>query len=422
MTLNGYRHTPSPDFLMRKTGRKKTEGIAEYVVNHGKFSFSDVPFGPADSLVFSIPSYLTPEAVFPDFDGRQKMPLKRLAKLYERHYVPPKHPGRFSMEARAPKLLYRLAVSARFSEIAVTDYESYLDEEKESQFAAMTFSAQNGSIYITYRGTDDHIIGWKEDFNMSCCDSVPSQKRALLYLKQQAEREETERIFLGGHSKGGNLAVYAAAFADRAVQRKIAGIHSFDSPGFSERFFSYPGYRSISGRIINFMPENSMVGRLFEHRAEIRIVRSRARGFLQHIPFYWCISGSDFIYTGSFGRSSRMFAETMRNWISGPDDEEKKMFVDALFDLLSDAGIRTTGEMHLDSGKIRRLFGSIRSMSERNRKNFFRWIGRLLKESGRTAGRDLFSAGGFSSGDSGRRQSLCAAEETDDRREKTEKK
>ena len=165
-----------------------------------------------------------------------------------------------------------------------------------------------------------------------------------------------------------------------------------------------------------------MVGRLFEHRAEIRIVRSRARGFLQHIPFYWCISGSDFIYTGSFGRSSRMFAETMRNWISGPDDEEKKMFVDALFDLLSDAGIRTTGEMHLDSGKIRRLFGSIRSMPERNRKNFFRWIGRLLKESGRTAGRDLFSAGGFSSGDSGRRQSLCDAEETDDRREKTGKK
>ncbi len=253
MTLNGYRHTPSPDFLMRKTDREKTEGIAEYVVNHGKFSFSDVPFGPADSLVFSILSYLTPEAVFPDFDGRQKMPLKRLAQLYERHYVPPKHPGRFSMEARAPELLYRLAVSARFSEIAVTDYESYLDEEKESQFAAMTFSAQNGSIYITYRGTDDHIIGWKEDFNMSCCDSVPSQKRALLYLKQQAEREETERIFLGGHSKGGNLAVYAAAFADRAVQRKIAGIHSFDSPGFSERFFSYPGYRSISGRIINFM-------------------------------------------------------------------------------------------------------------------------------------------------------------------------
>ena len=113
-----------------------------------------------------------------------------------------------------------------------------------------------------------------------------------------------------------------------------------------------------------------------------------------------------------------MFAETMRNWISGPDDEEKKMFVDALFDLLSDAGIRTTGEMHLDSGKIRRLFGSIRSMSERNRKNFFRWIGRLLKESGNVRReRDLFSAGGFSSGDSGRRQSLCAAEETDDRRE-----
>ena len=106
MTLNGYRHTPSPDFLMRKTDREgKRREIAEYVVNHGKFSFSDVPFGPADSLVFSILSYLTPEAVFPDFDGRQKMPLKRLAQLYERHYVPPKHPGRFSMEARAPELL-----------------------------------------------------------------------------------------------------------------------------------------------------------------------------------------------------------------------------------------------------------------------------------------------------------------------------
>ena len=133
---------------------------------------------------------------------------------------------------------------------------------RKASSPAMTFSAQNGSIYITYRGTDDHIIGWKEDFNMSCCDSVPSQKRALLYLKQQAEREETERIFLGGHSKRReSRCLCRRPLQTGPFQRKIAGIHSFDSPGFSERFFSYPGYRSISGRIINFMPENSMVGK-----------------------------------------------------------------------------------------------------------------------------------------------------------------
>ena len=352
-----------------------------------------MPFGPADSLIFTVLSYLTPEIVVPDFAGRRGITLKKLAQLYGEFYMPPVSPGRFSMEARAPELLRHLAGARRFSEIAVTDYESFLDEEKESQFAAMTLSLKDGSIYITYRGTDDHIIGWKEDFNMSYRDSVPSQKRALLYLNRQAEKAETQRIFLGGHSKGGNLAVYAASCAGRTVQRKIRGIHCFDSPGFSEDFFSRPGYRDILSGIVHFMPEESMVGRLFEHRAEIRIVKSGARGLLQHIPFYWRISGGDFVYTRSFGRSSRLFAEIMRNWISGPDDAEKKMFIDALFDLLKDAGIRTTEEMRFDSVKIRRLIESIGSMPEKNRKNFFRWAGRLLKETGWTVQKDLLSFG-----------------------------
>ncbi len=407
---------------MRRKEEKETEksGIVKYIREKGKFSFSEMPFCPADSLIFTVLSYLSPEKVIPApeglFRGRPgEITLQELAELYEACYTPPVRSGRFSMEARAPELLPYLAVSERFSGIRIADYESFLDEDRESQFAAATFllpdtepaadgaetetetaagPSAGGVIYITYRGTDDHMIGWKEDFNMSYRDSVPSQERALAYLNRQSAKKRAEKIFLGGHSKGGNLAAYAAVCTRRDVRKKIAAVHCFDSPGFGESFFSRPGYPDAAGKITHFMPEESMVGRLFEHREKIMIVKSGAGGLLQHIPFYWSIEDGDFVPAQSFGKSSGMFAEIMKNWINGPDDAEKKRFIDTLFGLLEDAGISTTDEMHPDPVRIRKLFGSIGSMPEKERRNFFLWIRRLLKETGETMRRDLFSSGG----------------------------
>ena len=209
--------------------------LGEYLRWRGELTFSQVPFCYADSLALTMLSYLNPEEVSEDQNSLKNVTLRELAQRYARFYIPVKKPSKLSMMARAPELLAIMASCVRFSEVEMTDYDCYVDTELEGQFAAMTFCFGEHSIYITYRGTDNNMIGWKEDFNMSYLNSVPAQKSAVQYLSNQYSRR-WRQIILGGHSKGGNLAVYAAACADSRVKSSIRGVHNFDGPGFSEDF------------------------------------------------------------------------------------------------------------------------------------------------------------------------------------------
>ena len=141
------------------------------------------------------------------------------------------------------------------------------------------------------------------------------------------------------------------------------------------------------------MPQGSLVGRLFEHRSQVKIVRSDSRGIMQHIPFYWRIEGGDFLYAEEFDTSSQIFCDIMAAWLSEPDNREKKMFIDAVFDVLEDTGISTTEELKADLSKVRPLIQSVSGLPKESRSNFLRMIGALLKETGYAVQQSLFSSG-----------------------------
>ena len=365
----------------------QTGYLGEYLRWKGNLTFEQAPFSDADSLALTMLSYLNPEEVTAPEKNICGMRLPELARRYDLFYVPRKNPGKLSMTARAPELLALMASTVRFSGVTLEDYTSYTDDEMEGCFAAMTFSTGRDSIYIAYRGTDDRMIGWKEDFNMSYLESVPAQKSAAAYLKKQAEvlargSNSAGKIFAGGHSKGGNLAVYAAVCAGGEAAGLISEIHNFDGPGFSADFFRFSGYAAVEDKIVNFMPQGSLVGMLFEHGGAVRIVRSDARGILQHVPFSWKIEGGNFLAGEGFHRSSLIFREMMAAWISGKNDKEKKIFIDAIFGVLQKSGIETTGELRHDIMKIGPVFRLLHRMSGEERDTFFRFIAALAREAG----------------------------------------
>lgn len=363
--------------------------LGEYMRWRGDLTFHQSPFCSVDSLALTMLSYLEPEKISEPGEKTDHITLRELSERYTRRYTAPQKPGKLSMMSKAPELLTLMASSRRFRNILLENYESCIDTELEGQFAAMTFYLKDYGIYITFRGTDNNMIGWKEDFNMSYLSSIPAQGSAVKYLKSQTA-EGDRSVMLGGHSKGGNLAVYAAACVDESAAERIMEIHSFDGPGFSGDFFRTEGYGRIRDKIRHFMPQGSFVGKLFEHQGEIRIIQSTARGVVQHIPTNWKISGSDFIYAQEFEKSSRIFEDLAKGWLSGLKDEEKKLFIDTVFDILGGTEIQTTEELRSHLLKVRPVIRSARSLSKEQKDHVFRLLGILAKEAGSAARRNLF--------------------------------
>ncbi|MBQ5777271.1 MAG: DUF2974 domain-containing protein, partial [Oscillospiraceae bacterium] len=180
---------------------------------------------------------------------------------------------RYLVSKRDKELLSALPGADRFSDLVFFGYENIMDKESETQFSAVTVKLSPGLYYVAFRGTDDTFVGWKENFNMSFTFPVPAQALAVQYLEKIARRVHG-KIICGGHSKGGNLAVYAAAFCKKSVQNRIAAVENFDGPGFDARVLSDPGYVAIRERVRTFVPKSSVVGMLLSHEEEYTIVDS----------------------------------------------------------------------------------------------------------------------------------------------------
>ena len=182
-----------------------------------------------------------------------------------------------------------LANSVRFGNLYISDFINKKDVEQEKQFSAITVHLPNDYIYVAFRGTDNTIVGWREDLNMCFSDTVPSQIDAVNYLNSIAKKYDNEnlKIFVGGHSKGGNLAIYAAAFCDLKFQEKIVTVYNNDGPGFSENIVDTEEYRRILPKIQTFMPQTSIIGRLLNHKEKIIILESTQTGIMQHDLYSW---------------------------------------------------------------------------------------------------------------------------------------
>ena len=320
-------------------------------------SFEDEPLNPVDSAALTQLCMVRGEDVLPPLEERKSFAglraILRNVTSRETRPVPIRDmllaehfPGMFTgLDPKNIKLnLFALAASPRFRTMCAHDYLSLFDAEQETQFAAMTFTAKKQFVYVGFRGTDTSLAGWKENFNMAFADAVPAQHQAERYLEAIAAKT-TGPLYVGGHSKGGNLAEYAALKASPETQARIERVFIHDGPGFKEGTFSDKDYEPLQGRIHKTIPTESFVGILLESQAPVHVVKSRAKGLDQHSVFSWEVDDAldDFAYAGEMPESTKLMAESLRAWLARFDDREREAVVESVFRAIEASGADDAG-------------------------------------------------------------------------------
>lgn len=235
-------------------------------------------------------------------------------------------------------LLREAAATARFGQTMICMYRDQLIPEEETQFAAMTFLLDDGSGFVAFRGTDNSLVGWKEDFNMSFQETIPSQRLAVQYVRD-VWTELQRPMRLGGHSKGGNLAVFAAAKSAPGIQKQILEVFNNDGPGFTGYMMGDPGYLAMVPKIKTFIPQSSVIGMLLEHEEPYTVIRSKSVGVLQHDAYSWEVLGNQFIPVPEVTHTSLLLDAAIKSWFAERTDQERNQLVDVMFNLLGTGGI-----------------------------------------------------------------------------------
>lgn len=306
-------------------------------------TFDKLPFNSVDSLILSSAAYIHFPDVIPEVENWKGI---RIQELYRAEYFEEMfHNVPLCDDTR--QLFFALAASPRFRDIRVMGYTEQFDLTTEKQFSAVTFQIQPKLYYIAYRGTDSTLVGWKEDFNMAFKSPIPSQEEAVRYI-EKAALYCPGKILTGGHSKGGNLAVYAAAMCRENIQSRIERIYSHDGPGFLADTLQSREFQQISSRIEKTLPQSSIVGMLLEHQEDFRIVRSNKSGLLQHDQYTWEIENNDFVYIENLTKDAKFADKTLTDWLGQISEEDRERFVDALYSVLNANHLTTLDDFRTD--------------------------------------------------------------------------
>lgn len=242
------------------------------------------------------------------------------------------------------QLITNLGLSRRFRDMLVTDFIENNERESEKQFGAITVHTKENELYVSFIGTDATIYGWKEDFNMAFMENVPCQVEGEKYLEMIAKKYPNSKIRIGGHSKGGNVAIYSAVTASEEVKDRIIKVYNYDGPGFSKQFIESHNEKSIIKKITTYFPQDSVIGRIMNHKEKYLVALSTEKGIYQHDIYSWQVMGTDLIYS-TLTSSSEAMNKTVSNWLENTTVEQRKMFFDTLFDLFYSTEAKTFGEM-----------------------------------------------------------------------------
>ncbi len=332
--------------------------IMDYISWRGDLSFEQSQFNEVDNLILACFSYVNLDGI--SAVTKQKgIGLKKLTKEFMKLHTMKELEADKSFIRLAPFMMMEMAKSVRFGKCVVRNYVNDIVTEAEQQFAAMEIVLEDGTSYVSFRGTDDTIIGWKEDFNLST-GVVPAQKRAIEYLQKISEHTDG-MLRVGGHSKGGNLAIYGSVMC-KSAHEKILEIYSNDGPGFSREFQELPEMKEMMPKIIRIIPEYSIIGTLLEHEKEPVIVASSSKGLLQHDGFSWEVQGPALVRRDSLNKTALRFIEILHKWIDGMDMEQKRLLIEDLFATLQASGYENLSEVQ--SGGLKSLAAMVKRVEK----------------------------------------------------------
>ena len=327
--------------------------IHEYLIWRGDVPFTVSPFNEVDGLVLSELAYADFHGILPEKGGR--ITIEEVRRLFWEKHTREEIMAMDSYTKTAPFLMDEMAGKPRFGGTVMADYYDVIDTNVDIQLAALTFYLPDGTAFVAFRGTDDTVVGWKEDFNLSYMPETEGQCRAAEYLNAHFSGQSIP-IRVGGHSKGGNLAMYAAVCAEKAVRDRIIAVYNNDGPGFLKEFTETDAYREMLPRIICTVPEKAVIGTLLDSKAFQHVVKSTSSGIFQHDGFSWQVLGNRFVEAQKRSDSSVALESTLHQWLAEQSDIKRRTFVNTLFGLLESTGRATIGEIKGD------LLGSLSSM------------------------------------------------------------
>ena len=327
--------------------------MLDYLVWRGDIPLSVVPWGGVDGLICAQFSYL-------DFHGGQDTKGWTLEEL---NRIDALQEGTSNSFAGRKAVFQKMAESARFSETRMHHAIALTDPEIEMQFSAMCLDLPDGTTCVAFRGTDNTIVGWREDFNMAYQTRVPAQEAATLYLTRAAGLSDRP-LRIVGHSKGGNLAVYASACVSKKIQKRIESIWSYDGPGMNREMSQTEGFGRIRERIHSYVPQTSIIGMLMDYYEPYTVVHSTASGISQHDPMTWQIYGPQFVTLPNVDQTAKVTRDTLHNWLQNSTPEQRADFVDVLFRLVDTT--KATRMSDLTGEKFRSLLTMVGNRKEVN--------------------------------------------------------
>ena len=301
--------------------------VCDYVRWRGDLTLAQSEFNEIDALILTRLSYFPFDQLIQE---NEEATIEELSKRFE------------NTDKSTMKILWEddnelfplMGKSRRYGKMIVTGYINKINPEQEKQFSATTIILPDNTIFIAYRGTDATIVGWKEDFNMCFKNHIASQRDSVEYINNITKKYR-KKIRIGGHSKGGNLAVYAGMFANKKVKNRIINIYNNDGPGFDDEMIMTNEYKEIISKVHTYIPQSSVSGRLLNHEEKYTVVKSTQKGIMQHDLFSWQIEGKEFVCLEKVTNGSDIFDKTLKEWLSNISSEQRELVIDTVFDILN---------------------------------------------------------------------------------------
>ncbi len=313
--------------------------VLDYLEWRGDLSLKNTAFNDVDALILSRISYIPFDGIVSE-NIDDKMTIENAAKLFaerEENHKMICWKGDLDFIEMLPKC-------DRFKNMKLSGYINIIEPKKQMQFSAVIIEMDENKHFISFRGTDTSVVGWQEDFNMYYMFPLPSQARAKEYLENAASNLKGTLI-LGGHSKGGNLAVYSSAFCCKKIQDRILTVYNHDGPGFDKKVITQDGFKAITNKIRTYVPQSSIIGMMLEHQEEFTIIKSNQKGFMQHDIYTWEVNKNGFIHLNTMSGTSIFFDHTLNDFVSNLSIDQRKEFVEGLFSLLENTEDKTFNEI-----------------------------------------------------------------------------
>ena len=352
--------------------------LITYVQQYGAQTFENKSLTDIDVLVLTEIAYLPFDEIVPQsFDVTKAISLNQLGKEFEKIKEKEHEKNPFMITEERIQLLELVSNSQRYKDIEVFGFINDIDDERTKQFAAVCYQWEEENRWIIFRGTDESLTGWKEDFMMTYSDLIPAQTDAIEYLKKQAETF-FGTLNVSGHSKGGNLSLYASAMQNEAVQKRIGQIYCWDSPGVHRSILSTKGYQRVVSKAKRYIPQDSIVGLMLESQVPYHIIESQGSGISQHSALMWIIEEDRFVELTELTRNSQLTDQTFKQWIETVSDEDLKLFFDTFFEVFFEMGVETVNDVYYNfRNYMQEFFKKAYQMDTEKREILLR-VGRLL--------------------------------------------